>query len=204
MLHYTLIVNSFSPVILKKVPAGWDDHVARVYYIGLQSSVQANNQFEYKLDAAMNRPIATTAAARSSNSVPRSCMYLRLYVIMEGRGLGRYGRASVRSNGGCVESCKTTFSEGCGLRRGVPTKSKKIRVELSASSKETNAQKNGWMHVNRTVLRWRPAEDLRQSQYPMYSVLPCRWLAWPIDSIYYLKKRQQNSVPGMPQAPAKR
>lgn len=47
------------------------------------------------------------------------------------------------SNGGCVESYKTTFSGRYGLGRGVPTKSKKIRVELSASSKETNAQKNG-------------------------------------------------------------
>lgn len=170
------------------MPACWDDHVARVIYIGLQSRVQANNQFEYKLDATMNRPIATTAAARSSNSVPRSCMYLRLYVIMEGNGLGRYGRARVRSNGGCVESCKRLSAGAVNCGEGLPTKSKKIRVEVSASSKETNAQKNGCDACQQDCLPWRLAEDLLQSQHPTYSVLPCRWPAWPIDSIYYLKK----------------
>src|SRR5579863_3116590 len=105
---------------------------------------------------------------------------------------------------GVVSGPAKQLSVGCGLRRGVPTKSKKIRVELSASSKETNAQKNGCDASQQDCLQWRTAEDLRQSQYPTYSVLLCRWLAWPIDSIYYLKKRQQNSVPGMPQAPAKR
>jgi len=152
-----------------KVPACWNNHVARVYYIGLQSSVQANNQFEYKLDAAMNRPIATTAAARSSNSVPRSCMYLRLYMIMEGRGLGRYGRASVRSNGGCVES-----------------KSKKIRVELSASSKETNAQKNGTISIPHVLCAAAPLASLAHR----FHILP--------------EETTTEFRAGMPQAPAKR
>ena len=80
-------------------------------------------------------------------------MYLRLYVIMEGNGLGRYGRASVRSNGGCVESCERLSTGAVSCEEGLPTKSKKIRVEVSASSKETNAQKNGCDASQQTVSR---------------------------------------------------
>ena len=99
----------------------------------------------------MNKPIATTAAARSSTSVPRSCKYLKPYISIEGNGFGRYGRASVSNNGGCVESYKTTFSEGGVDHRWNPQSQRIYASSLAQAPKKRMPRKMATVRViNRT------------------------------------------------------